>query len=161
MIRRARASTAGRRHRQRLGFGLLEVIVALALMAIAGSTLFAWVNQSLATANRLKLIEDEARLSLVAQALVAGVNPMQDPAGERAQASMRVRWRSEPLAPPRAGPPGAEGQTLGIWTVGLFVVRVDAEDQRSGAAVSFELTRAGFAALPGALQELEALRGSR
>ncbi len=161
MVRPAHASAPGRLRRRGSGFALLEVIVAFALMAIAGTTLFAWVNQSLATANRLKRMEDQAQLSLAAQALVASVNPMQEPSGERDAGSLRVHWRSEPLAPPREGAPGAEGQTLGIWTVGLFVMRVEADDANTGASASFDLTQVGTLARPGALQELETLRGRR
>ena len=67
------AATAGRgamtaRMRWRThGFGLLEAIVALALLSGTGLALFSWINQNLQTASRLRAQEQEARLLLAAQ----------------------------------------------------------------------------------------------
>ena len=44
------------------GFGLLEAIVALALLAGTGIALFTWINQNLDAASRLNFLENLASL---------------------------------------------------------------------------------------------------
>ena len=130
------------------GFGLLETLVALALLASVGGVLFSWLNQTLETASRLRRSDDEARLTLNAHALISTVNPLSSPQGERELAGVRVQWVALPVQPVVLGRSFAEGQP-GDWQIGLFKLTVDAEDRRAGSKVRFELVQAGLKPRPG------------
>ncbi|MDP2006308.1 MAG: type II secretion system protein [Rubrivivax sp.] len=125
------------------GFGLIEVLVALAIVAIAGGTLFSWINQSLTTAARLQRIEAESQLLLDAQALVADVNPAQQAEGARELPPLRVQWSAKALTPLSQGMPSPEGP-IGRWQLALFATHVDAQDIRSGARVAFDIVQHGL-----------------
>lgn len=137
-VKRVRASASKER-----GFGLLEAIVALTLLATSGLTLFSWVQQNMQTAARLSQTQARARLILDAQALLQTVNPSKERVGERQVASLRVTWTSEPLEPLHASatlmPP-----TTGPWLMGLYRVEVRAQDATSGASAEFATQRMGW-----------------
>jgi general secretion pathway protein I len=126
------------------GFGLLEAIVALTLLATAGTVLFGWLNQNLETLTRLREHDERARLRLNAQALAATIDPLQQPQGSLDAAGMHLTWRSTPRQPIA---------TRGIievgndqqWRIGLFELQVTAENQRRPAqAVSFTMLQLGM-----------------
>ena len=140
MKRRVQRHPTGALKRARLrGFGLLEVLVALAVFAIAGTTVFDWLNQSLRTATRLSRVDEESRLLLTAQALASAINPVDRPQGELTQSGLRLRWRSETVLPLRTSAVGPEGVPRSVWLTGLARLSVDAQDQRTGAEVHFDL----------------------
>lgn len=135
-LARCRRSTACR------GFGLLEAIVAMALLAGTGLALFAWINQNLQAASRLRLHAQQAQLLMSAQTLIGTVNPLQSPQGRLDVGGVAVQWASEPLAPVLANAtvePGVEGP----WRVGLFRLNVRAQDLVSGVELGFEQWQAG------------------
>jgi general secretion pathway protein I len=142
-------------HRVRLsdarsrGFGLLEVLVALAVLAAVGGTLFNWINQSLNSAQRLQRSDAEARLSLNVQSLLASMNPLTEPAGQREIAGMKLSWTSSVVQPVVSGRTFVQGQH-GDWQIGLFRVSVDAEDLHSNAGVHLEMLKTGLRRNPGA-----------
>ena len=123
------------------GVSLLEAIVAMAILGGAALALFAWLNQSLHTASRLRQVDLESRLMLNAQALVETINPMDKSQGEQRAGGLRVRWTSTPLEAPRPNatffPPNP-----GPWQVGLYRLQVEAEE--AGVQVSFEQWRVGL-----------------
>ena len=124
------------------GVSLLEAIVALAILGSTGLALFAWLQQSLETASRLRAINREARLMLDAQALIETVNPLVQPRGERRAGEISVRWQAEPLEAPRPNStffPGA----LGPWQLGLFRLDVQAQDERAAIQVRIAQWRVG------------------
>ncbi len=124
------------------GFGLLEAIVALTLLAGTGLALFSWINQNLQTASRLRLLEQESRLLLAARTLVDTVNPLATPSGRLEVGGVSVSWQSEALEPVRANAAFSEGIT-GPWQVGLYRLRVQARDSVQGVALTFEQWRVG------------------
>lgn len=141
------------------GFGLLEALVAMAVLAVVGTTLFSWVNQSLATASRLQQLDAEAQLRLTGLALAAGINPLLQASGLRDVGGLQVRWTSEVVAPLRSGAAGPEGLVRGRWLTGLTQLHVTVFDATSGAKVSFDLLQpviqARFEDLPaGVLRDL-------
>ena len=119
------------------GFGLLEAIVALALLAGTGMALFGWINQNLQTASRLRIQEQEAKLLLAAQALVDTVNPLEQPQGSLSGSSVRVQWQASPLEPPRANA-SFNPEVQGPWQVGLFRLDVLARDEALGIELRFD-----------------------
>jgi general secretion pathway protein I len=130
------------------GFGLLEAIVALVLLAGSGAALFAWINQNLASASRLAQAQQEAQLSLSAQALVDNVNPALEPSGQRTVSSLSVRWMSQVALPLRDGSSFSAG-LVSNWQLGLYRTEVSAEDRVSGAKLTFTLLKLGMRPRPG------------
>ena len=121
---------------------MLEAVVALTLLAGTGVALFSWINQNLQTASRLRLLEQESRLLLSAQTLVDTVNPLLTPTGRLEVGGVSVSWQSEALEPPHANAAFSEGIT-GPWQVGLYRLRVQAQDSVQGVALTFEQWRIG------------------
>lgn len=114
----------------------------MALLAGTGLALFAWVNQSLQTANRVRDTEQQARLLLNAHALVQGVNPMLTPAGEITAGPVKLNWRSEAVEAPRRNASFGMGMP-GPWMVGLYRLQVSARDEATSARVDFMQLRTG------------------
>jgi type II secretory pathway pseudopilin PulG len=106
------------------GFGLLEAVVALALFALVGSALFAWIDTNLDAASRLRQRDESQRDLQLALAWVQTVNPMARPSGDaEPEPGTRLRWQARALtaATPVAPLPG------GTWTpfrVAMFEVDV-------------------------------------
>jgi type II secretory pathway component PulJ len=148
------------RLRSGAGFGLLEVLVSLALLALMGGTLFQWINQSLGTVSRLERIQAEARLNLDAQALMSSVNPAAQPEGQRDAGAIKVTWKAQPITPMSEGSPGAEGP-VGLWRTGLFRSSVKASNAQTGAQISFELVQVGLTKREGVQAMTEAANAGR
>jgi type II secretory pathway component PulJ len=142
------------------GFGLLEVLVSLALLALTGGTLFQWINQSMSTVSRLERIQAEARLNLDAQGMMNDVNPAMQPEGEREAGAIRVAWTAKPLTPMSDGSPGTEGQ-IGLWRTGLFRSSVKAKNAQSGVEIHFELVQVGLTRREGAQDLTEGMNAER
>lgn len=107
------------------GFGLLEAIVAMAILGSAGLLLFGWLQSSLETASRLRDAEARARLQIEAQGYVARLNPMRQPSGEQRLADIELRWQSHPLEAPR--PEANYGEMImPVWWLALYEVEVEA-----------------------------------
>lgn len=124
------------------GFSLLEVIVALVLLSSTGVAVFSWINQSLNTASRLRETLQASQLSLQSQALIADVNPAQQPNGRREAAGLVVEWTSEVVQPLRAGTTFLEGAT-GSWQVGLYRLTVVGQDPLRALRTEFQLLAVG------------------
>jgi general secretion pathway protein I len=133
---RARAALAAR------GFGLLEAIVAMALLASTGVALFGWINQNLQQAVRLQEHEQRVRLQLTAQSLIETVNPMQMPRGEMALGPVTVTWSASAMQPVRRNASSHQRET-GAWQVGLYALEVRATDRVSGVEARFVQWRTG------------------
>jgi general secretion pathway protein I len=125
------------------GFGLLEAIVALTLLAGTGVALFTWINQNLDAASRLRVHEQRAQLLLSAQALVDTVNPMQAPTGQLEAGDLVLSWQAEAIEPPRANATFNPERPAGPWQVGLYRVQVQARDRKRGTELEFEQWRVG------------------
>ncbi len=124
------------------GFGLLEAIVALALLAGTGLALFAWINQNLQAASRVAVVEAESRLTLTALSVVNAMDPMRQPTGRVELGAITVNWRARELETPRRNR-GFGAAAEGAWLIGLYRVEVEAREQASGTQVRFDVTRVG------------------
>lgn len=101
------------------GFTLLEAIVALAILAAAGMALFAAMSQSLQMVQRAEAAREADAALRNALAWVEQLNPMEQPAGEHVVGDDWVlRWRAEPVEPPRDGETGY--LQPGLYQVGLY-----------------------------------------
>jgi general secretion pathway protein I len=128
------------------GFGLLEAIVALALMASVGVALFSWMRQGIETAARLRDAQARADTQLHALALIEKVNPATRPEGELRVSGLAVKWNSVLIKPmrPVVGFLAVSGAAT-PWQVGLYRMEVRAESPAGAAAVTeFSLTRVGW-----------------
>lgn len=136
------ASACGRRTGLERGFGLLEAIVAVVLLASVGAALFTWLAQSVNSAVRMEAVAEDARLmDLVEQAFMQ-INPLRQPAGEKQLGSVRVRWEARLIEPVRHALIGDAGGVR--WRVGLYQVRVRAQNQQTGHELQVDLVRTGL-----------------
>ncbi len=138
-----RASPVVQGRRRAHGFGLLEAVVALALLAGTGLALFSWIEQSLQSATRLRTAELEARLLRTAQALMESVNPSEQAQGEILVSGLIVRWTGDLVEAPRPNFTSAIGGP-GPWLVGLYRLQVSARDDKTATAVQFVQLRTGL-----------------
>lgn len=140
----ARMRTGCRRGRRLCaGFGLLEAIVALTLLAGTGVALFTWINQNLDAATRLRAHEQRAQLLLSARALVETVNPMRAPSGQLEAGDLALSWQAEVIEPPRANATFNPERPAGPWQLGLYRVQVQARDRKRGTEIEYEQWRVG------------------
>jgi len=143
-----------RRPTSAVGFGLLEAIVALAILAGTGAALFAWISQNLQAAARIEAEQARVALQLAAQGLLASVNPFTEPEGLRRLGATSVSWRARLVAPLRASvPTQAMEQTR--WRVGLYELTVTAKDENTAASTEFTLMQAGLEALGAATSRVD------
>jgi len=130
-------------YRVQRGFGLLEAIVAMVILGTSGLMLFSWLNQNLTTASRLKDAETRARLQLEGAALLSQVNPALEPAGEREQGGLRLRWTSA-LVEPMRDEYDLGGLLIPRWRIGLYRVDSTVKEARSGQSVAWQQVMAGW-----------------
>lgn len=124
------------------GFGLLEAIVALALIAATGLALFSWVDTNLAQASRLRDRDAAASLQIAVVEFMGTVNPVDEPHGQRTIGRIAFSWD--------ATAQGAELPGMGFtgtptkFRLRLFDAVVNARDGGSGAEARFTLTLLGY-----------------
>jgi general secretion pathway protein I len=128
--------------RRSAGFGLLEAIVALALIAATGLALFSWVGTNLTEAARLHDRDAAARLQMAAVEFMANVNPVGNLRGERSVGAMQLTWNA--VAKGDEAPGMSFIGTPSNYRLQLFDSTVDASDSQSGARTQFHLTVLGY-----------------
>lgn len=143
IIRRRGPSDRPPQHAAQRGFGLLEAIVALTLLAGAGMALFAWIQQNLQSASRLRQHEQEARLLLSAQSLAQLVNPMATPTGTLEAGELRIQWRAVLQEPERRNL-SFGGSVEGPFRLGLYHLEITALDRRQAIQVQFRQLQVGM-----------------
>lgn len=125
------------------GFGLLEAIVALALLSGLGLTVFAWINTNLAAVSRLRGYDDEARLRFLATEWALTLNPARRGRGEeKLDALTRVRWEARPIAPMTPGAP-FPGGTSTPYRLARYAVHVAVSRNGLARPVEVDLVLVG------------------
>lgn len=132
---------------QARGFGLLEAIVALVLLAGTGAALFSWLGTNLRAAGAMADANARAALQLRALEILETVNPAVSPKGQRQLQQLQVAWTSREEVPSQLSVPYAKAVR---WNVGLYRMAVTASDAQSGVTVQFELSQLGVADLSAA-----------
>jgi len=122
---------------------LLEAIVAMTILATGGAALFAWIAQNLEAASRLKQHEARVQQQLLAESLLATVNPSAEPRGERRLGGLMVRWQSDLVAPVRPSLPLQLREQV-RWRVGLYRLRVELQGPDPALDESFEVLQTGL-----------------
>lgn len=108
--------------RRQRGFSLLEAIVALVIFSMVAMALYDWQGGNLRTMQRAEAHAQHNALVRSALGVLADVNPMRTPGGERAMGELTVRWTST-LVQPRKGNRTAVGLP-GDFDVGLYLLDV-------------------------------------
>ena len=128
------------RHDHR-GFTLLEAIVSLAILAAGGMALFAALNTSLRSIERVDAANRLDTATQNALSRIETVNPMLQPSGDEPLGDVRLRWNATPIEPPRDGL--TDYLRPGYFEVGLYRVEVEL---LSGARVDhrFVVRKAGW-----------------
>jgi type II secretory pathway pseudopilin PulG len=123
---------------------MLEAVVALALFALVGSTLFAWINTNLDAAARLRERDRSQHLLQLATAWLQTLDPMAQPSGEaQPEPGLRLRWQARRVTPVTAVAP-LPGGTYTPFRVALFEVDVTVSAAAGGPAETrLQLTRIG------------------
>jgi len=128
------------------GFSLLEAIVAMVLIATAGLALFAWINGSFQSLERIQSSNARALAETNALQFMQTVNPMKDPAGKTALGNLNVEWKSRALAPPRTNLGSGEGP--GPFTMALYEIDVSIEQLPDVPHDTFVIRQIGFERAP-------------
>lgn len=121
----------------------MEVVVALAVLGTAGLMLFAWINQNLQTAVRLRDAQARAQLQLEGVTWLGLVNPCLEPVGERQRGDMRLKWSAQPIEPLRSEFDFAGG-LVPRWQLGLFRVEAQLSQTTSKLSVTWTQAVAGW-----------------
>jgi general secretion pathway protein I len=129
----ARAST---------GFTLLEAIVALAILASLGATLFAWVNSNIMALSRVKDVNARSDAQVNIVEFMGGVNPMERPQGVADFGPYRINWAAARQTDPQdnAGYPAGAG----LYQVALYATRIRVLRADETEWFEFTLRQVGF-----------------
>ncbi|MEO3693298.1 type II secretion system protein [Roseateles paludis] len=133
------------------GFTLLEVVVALMILATSGLALFAWLSQNMQTASRLELVQRRAQLQLEGIEWLATINPALEPEGVRIKGELKLVWTSALLEAPR---PEFDhgGAMVPRWQLSLHRIAAKLEKLDSQLSVEWEQDLVGRRMLFGALR---------
>ncbi len=107
----------------RQGFTLLEVIVAMVLIATLGIALFSWITVTLSNLHHTERIFETERANANAIAWLATINPLHEPDGETTLGDTRIIWHATPSAPVRRCQ-AFSSLVPSIFEAGLYRVRV-------------------------------------
>jgi general secretion pathway protein I len=131
------------RRRRHHGFTLLEVIVALVILSTSGLVLFAWINQNLATASRLRESQARSQLQLEGVSWLATINPAAEPSGEREMSGLRLTWQATLVEPMRSE--FTYGDSLmPRWMIGLYRVKASIARADGRLSADWEQVIAGW-----------------
>lgn len=110
-------------HRDHHGFTLLEAIVALAILAAGGMALFAALNTSLRSIERVDAAARRDTATQSALSRIENLNPMLQPTGDEPLGDGRMRWTATPVEAPRDGL--TDYLQPGYYELGLYRVEVE------------------------------------
>ncbi|WP_025770696.1 PulJ/GspJ family protein [Thioalkalivibrio sp. HK1] len=135
-----------RSRRSQRGFSLLEAVVALAVFAGVGMSLYALLDSSLLGLNRAKDAAHQEAAVHRAFEYLGAINPRRRPQGQAdVGGDYLVRWNSTLLEPVRQSQ-GTQGGK-GLYEVGLYAVDIDLiknEDSREREVGRYRLRLVGF-----------------
>lgn len=104
------------------GFTLLEAIVSLTLFTLVSSALFAWINTSLISAQKIEEAQQRSRHVANALEYMQTINPMKKPTGDVSIGGVTYRWQASLVEPDVDGV--NQFGSPGFYRVGLYRVLV-------------------------------------
>lgn len=128
------------------GFSLLEAIVAMVLISVAGLALFSWINTSFIGLNRIQ--ESNARAAAETNALqyLQTINPMERPNGTTTLGKLKLEWKARPMGEP--SPNILDSGSPGPFTVALYEVEANIEELPDVPLGRFTVRLMGYERLP-------------
>ena len=81
------------------GVSLLEMVVALTILAVAGAALFGWVYRISAQIQRLNAQQTQSFAQLRAIHFLQSVNPAMSPSGRQQFTEFMLVWEALPITP--------------------------------------------------------------
>lgn len=123
------------------GFMLLEAIVALVIFSLVAVSLYAWQSTNVQAIQRAEAHARSNAATRSALAVIADVNPMLTPKGERPMGTDTVRWTSTPVQPKRDGVTAVGLPSL--FDLGLYELHVQVLD-RDTVIAAFDVRQAGY-----------------
>jgi hypothetical protein len=119
------------------GFGLLEGLVAIALLAGTLAAIFALVGSVLDSASRVGRANQSSQMTLNAIEVMTAVNPMLQESGKIDVGPYAVSWTSSTITPPidRAG---------SIYRIALYECDVRVEDPSGSILTHLKLRHIGY-----------------
>jgi general secretion pathway protein I len=119
------------------GFSLLEVIVAMVLIASVGLGLYAWINTNLISLGRVQDHNQRKEAILNALDFMERVNPMEEPSGKAEAGPYVIQWETRLVEPERNGV-GVTRYRFGLYNT---EVRVERDEQE---ITVFHLRQVGY-----------------
>lgn len=123
------------------GFSLLEVLIALVLISMLGTTLFSWLNSNLININRVKQVNKQILHKDLLFEYAQLINPMQTPQGEESMGIYQIHWQSnisQPILPGMLNTGITNKSQIGVYQITLQLLN-------NGKIVSTaELLQSGF-----------------
>lgn len=137
---------AGVRRTAESGFSLLEAIVAMVLVSVAGLALFSWTNSSFMNLNRIQESNARAAAQLNALQFLQTVNPMVRPVGSTTLGKLKLDWRARVITQPQTNL--LESGSPGPFTVALYEIEATMEEPPEVPPSRFTVRLMGYERLP-------------
>ncbi|MBS0381169.1 MAG: hypothetical protein JSR56_01945 [Proteobacteria bacterium] len=120
---------------------LLEAIVALVIFSLVAVSLYAWQSTNVQAIQRAEAHARSNAATRSALAVLADVNPMLTPKGERPMGADTVHWDATAVRPVRNGVTAVGLPSL--FDLGLYEMHVQVTDA-NGVIAAFVVRQAGY-----------------
>lgn len=129
--------SAGERWRRNQGFTLLEIMVALVLLASVGMAIFSWINTSFISMERITRVTDRSEMVVNGLELLRNLNPMVQPVGDIDTENFHLSWQAKEYLEPVI-------QELGLYVVAVYTVSAVVNSKSTGERFEFSFLQNGY-----------------
>lgn len=128
--------------RRQRGFGLLETIAALTILATGAMVLFSWIAQTQLSLQKMQVVSEQSAAKLDSLAFLQTLNPSVDATGQQDFSRFKLQWRAA-LAEPMRPSLGLTGRP-DLYDVGLYKVQVQISRPNGAAWFDFDQQLVGY-----------------